>query len=590
MKISTPDFIKKLLVALLLFASSQLNAQLPFWSNSGNNASTGDFLGTNNNQPLIMKSNSLEGLRIMPNGTVLVSSFLNLGNGLVTSTGGVLGFKAFPNDTNQVFTGSGSFKSISALSGWTRSGNVLYNANGVNVGIGLTNPVYPLEVQGSAFFHGTVYADGIVLANKMLVDTLKTGVMFTLNNNLSMRGGSLNEVYTSSGDLRIQSNSSYSGNTIFNAGTNGNVGIGTFTPQYKLDVTGPSRFANDVYLSRIRPLPGDTAIYLGDSSIVFGASNRMFPTLNSTVHGIAIGNYTSTAYGTYSLALGSKVQTSSAATRAIVIGCGVIAGTSNLENTISNSLMIGFNSDKPTLFISPANGLGTIGKVGIGNSNPQSMFQVGSDYRSINVGAADAMPNFSGTFYIGFNAARNSQNTWVTRTDFAHNGGVVFLGDISGGLHIAVLPSDEPGGLDKSWTDQEIVDHTVFQINQSGRVIIGPRTQVGGTYDNPNTLLTVDGGIVCSQLHVTMNSWADSIFVSGFHLMSIDSLDNYIKSNGHLPGVPSQKEVQQDGVDLAQNDVVLLAKIEELTLYMLELENRIEQLEKENAELKQSEH
>jgi hypothetical protein len=61
--------------------------------------------------------------------------------------------------------------------------------------------------------------------------------------------------------------------------------------------------------------------------------------------------------------------------------------------------------------------------------------------------------------------------------------------------------------------------------------------------------------------------------------MSIEDLDSYIKANNHLPNVPSEKEIITNGLDLGQMDSILLEKIEELTLYLI-------QLNKENEELK----
>lgn len=53
------------------------------------------------------------------------------------------------------------------------------------------------------------------------------------------------------------------------------------------------------------------------------------------------------------------------------------------------------------------------------------------------------------------------------------------------------------------------------------------------------------------------------------------STNPYINQNGHLPGVPTAAEVQKDGVDLAEVNALLLQKIEELTLYVIELEKKI---------------
>jgi hypothetical protein len=569
---------------LLSYIATSVSAQTsPPWSTGGNATSGGAFLGTTNGEPLIFRTNNLEAMRIKPNGEIKINAFSNQGRGLITTNNnGVLVMNPFPTDTNQVFTGSGNFKSLSTLTGWTVMGNSLYTNSGANVGIGTSNPQFLLHVNGDAWFDGTVYATGVILTNKLLADTMKANNMFSLNNTLHMSAGGINEMYTSGGDLRIQSRAGYNGNTLLHAGTAGNVGIGTLTPQYKLDVTGQVRFNDDVYVGRIRPLPGDSVVRLGDSTILFWG-NRMFPSTNTLVKGLAIGNSTSNGLGLYSLALGSKVAVSSAASYSIAMGSGIIGGAA-LVNSIPNSLMLGFNSDKPTVFVGPANGAGTVGRVGIGTSNPQAELQVGETFRRVSMGSAESTGGIAGTSYIGFNISRVAPNQWTTGNDFANNGASVLLSDIHGGLRVINISSS--GATDQTLTDQQIEDNTRFLIRADGRVVIGNQTQVGSAFDLPSTILTVNGGVVCKSIHVSMNNWADSVFAPTYYLMPLDSVNAYVKVNGHLPGVPSQQEVQNNGTDLAQNDVMLLAKIEELTLYMIQLQQQNEQMKKEIEELR----
>jgi len=152
------------------------------------------------------------------------------------------------------------------------------------------------------------------------------------------------------------------------------------------------------------------------------------------------------------------------------------------------------------------------------------------------------------------------------------------------------LPST--GGTNQSLSDQQIQDNTKLYIRNDGRVIIGlptptggPSTQMSGPHDVATTKLTVDGTIICRELYVTQNNWADSVFSPNFYLIPLDSVRNYLDSLGHLPGVPSEQDVRQTGSNLAQTDVILLAKIEELTLYMLQLQKEVDELKKKNEAL-----
>lgn len=75
--------------------------------------------------------------------------------------------------------------------------------------------------------------------------------------------------------------------------------------------------------------------------------------------------------------------------------------------------------------------------------------------------------------------------------------------------------------------------------------------------------------------------WPDYVFAPTYNLKSIEQLSNFIKGNGHLPGVPSQKEVEANGVDLVEMNRILLEKVEELTLYIIELNSKVKEQEQQ---------
>ena len=114
-----------------------------------------------------------------------------------------------------------------------------------------------------------------------------------------------------------------------------------------------------------------------------------------------------------------------------------------------------------------------------------------------------------------------------------------------------------------------------FRINGGGNVMIGTNTPATGH------LLSVAGKIAAQEILVDLQAdWPDYVFEETYPLKSFDELKNFIEENNHLPGVPSAKEVDQNGVYLGEINKILLEKIEELTLYLLQQEERIQQLEK----------
>ncbi len=94
----------------------------------------------------------------------------------------------------------------------------------------------------------------------------------------------------------------------------------------------------------------------------------------------------------------------------------------------------------------------------------------------------------------------------------------------------------------------------------------------------PQYKLAVNGTIGTKEVVVTNTGWADYVFKSGYRLRKLDEVGAYIRQHGRLPGIPSAKEVQEKGVGLGEMQVKLLAKIEELTLHMIEMEQQNREL------------
>ena len=120
-----------------------------------------------------------------------------------------------------------------------------------------------------------------------------------------------------------------------------------------------------------------------------------------------------------------------------------------------------------------------------------------------------------------------------------------------------------------------------LRITSSGNVGIG--------IANPGSFkLAVEGKIGAREIQVTLqNPFPDYVFDSKYKLKSLYNLENYISQNKHLPGMPSAAEVEKKGgIELGQMNTKLLEKIEELTLYIIELNKKVEKMAKENKALK----
>lgn len=98
---------------------------------------------------------------------------------------------------------------------------------------------------------------------------------------------------------------------------------------------------------------------------------------------------------------------------------------------------------------------------------------------------------------------------------------------------------------------------------------------------NPQAKLAVNGGILAKSVRVNTSStyWPDYVFSQDYSLMNLRELEKYISNHQHLPGVPSAKEMgETNQMDLGEMNTLLLQKVEELTLYIIDLQKQIDEL------------
>lgn len=121
-----------------------------------------------------------------------------------------------------------------------------------------------------------------------------------------------------------------------------------------------------------------------------------------------------------------------------------------------------------------------------------------------------------------------------------------------------------------------------FEVKGDGRTYIGgARPSSSGVCNN--AMLTVDGLLLARDIRVSNSPtthWADYVFDKNYKPMPLADVEKYIQKNKHLPEIPSEADVKKDGVDLLEMNVALLKKVEELYLYVIELEKRANNINK----------
>jgi hypothetical protein len=370
---------------------------------------------------------------------------------------------------------------LTSYSQWNFSGPNIYNSNAGNVGIGITDPVYKLDVVGSANnfkarFQGT---DGYIMfgpANSGWAHIYTDRPAFIFNQSV-YSFGSFSSYQT---DLSLQT----SGTTRLTvSNTSGYVGLGSATsPTAKLHI----------------------------NSSIERESFRLYKEGNTT-------NYLSIWQGTGGAALDP-------------IGTG--------------KLWLGY--DQPTDVYM---GLST-GKIGIGTTSPGYKLDV--------VGPAnDWKARFQGPDgYIAFGPADASwAHIYTDRPAFMFN-----------------QPVRSIAGNFSSHSTSDLS----LQTNGNTRLTISNSTgNVGIGTTSPNQKLTVNGTIYGKEVKVDLNvPGPDYVFEKDYKLPSLDEIKSYIDQHKHLPEVPSAKEMEQNGINVSEMNMILLKKVEELTLIIIEQDKK----------------
>lgn len=90
----------------------------------------------------------------------------------------------------------------------------------------------------------------------------------------------------------------------------------------------------------------------------------------------------------------------------------------------------------------------------------------------------------------------------------------------------------------------------------------------------------IDGKLVVKEIEIKLVTGADFVFSPDYNLRPLSEIEAFVKENRHLPEIPSEKKMQEDGVNVNELQIKLLQKIEELTLYVIEQDKKIEELQR----------
>lgn len=375
----------------------------------------------------------------------------------------------------------------------------------------------------------------------------------------------------------------------------------------------------------------DTIASYSASAVTLGASNK--------VQGVASMGFGCAVKvsSNYGVGIGHHIKVNGTS-GSMVIGNGIIgSGMGNdsyLVNENNNSLAIGFNSTRPTLFVSQSPNnfnqgiLDRTGMVAIGDVTPQAKLHIRSDqgedagiilvpadltksnaFIQLRDDSHQIVVNEEGNMLLTAGSSNQldftAANISVTGTKLnlgsfgerkismvsgqlpalysnAHKTNDVYYRFTSGpsyalefgntGLLLRTAVNQEPRTEITNWRN-------ALSVKTDGAVTLNGRVGVNIENTTGDYALAVAGGVITTKVHIQdVADWNDHVFDRDYALMPLGELEAYVAANRHLPDIPSEAEVKAEGYDVAEMQAVLLGKIEELTLYIIRQQKEIDSL------------
>jgi hypothetical protein len=218
----------------------------------------------------------------------------------------------------------------------------------------------------------------------------------------------------------------------------------------------------------------------------------------------------------------------------------------------------------------------TTGNVGFGTTNPLATLEVHGTTQSNmflfgGIGGNSGVNHYDygiyqepGAWAFPFPKLVINYHTGIKMVGYHAYGGIKFYTGVGAG--------GVPTGLALSIGDGD--NH----VRVTNSLIVSQSVGIG-TANTGSYALAVEGTIAARKIKVTQQAgWADYVFEPAYKFPSINEVEQFVKQYKHLPGIPSEKEVIENGIDVGEMNKLLLQKIEEQMLYIIELNKKVDSL------------
>lgn len=508
---------------------------------------------------------------------------------------------------------------------WTITGEDQYSNVGGNVGIGLTTGISEkLTLKGNLYIQNDTTNDN-------------SEILFQGQTGISGGGGRLRflEPDSTSGALiayRPYYNVLSISNSISDAGEiflyeNGNIGIGgnyVTDAESKLHIHGgtPVTDYDDNGYLQIGPTSNENVVFGNDEILARFNGNPSNLFLQEDGGTVKIGNLGGT--------IDTRLYITNGAESGLTTHGHMVIGSVTSSNMVfdENEIQARINGSVSTLRLQQDGGallvqsnslvVGTNGNVGIGDNTPDEKLHIAGNVlvnatnptiQLQNSGVDKGFLQLSGdNIRIGTNSA-NDLGKFVVRTNngdrvFVDGAGNMGVGvaspaaklDVAGKIRIGAsgealkIDGTNPfiqmfqGGVAKAFIQLLDNDLRIGNAtgNGSGRIyLFGDEVAINTSGPANGYSLSVGGEIICEELRVELQGnapWPDYVFNHDYDLRPLHELKTFITENRHLPNIPAAAQIEDEGFDVGDMNRRLLEKVEELTLYIIQQEEKIDAL------------